>query len=63
MLMLFKPLHVSDAKDFSRIINAEDIEDQKDARFIARVSFIFGAILFAGFLLRCLALLFDWGQM
>ena len=58
-LVFFKPLHVSDAKDLSRIIGAEDSEDQKDARFVARVSFIFGSILFAGFLVRCLALLFD----
>ena len=58
-LVFFNPLHVRDAKDLSRIIDAEDSEDQKDARFIARVSFIFGAILFAGWLLRCLALLFD----
>lgn len=58
-LMLFKPLHVSDAKDFSRLLKAEDREDQKDAHFIARASFTIGAILFAGWLLRCLALLFD----
>ena len=58
-LVFFKPLHVRDAKDLSRIINAEDSEDQKDARFIARVSFIFGAILCACWLLRSLALLFD----
>ena len=58
-LMLFMPLHVSDAEDFSRLLKAEDREDQKDARFIARVSFIFGAILFAAWLLKCLVLLFD----
>jgi len=58
-LMLFKPFHVSDAKDFSRLLKAEDREDQKDAHFIARVSFIFGAILFAGWLSKCLILLFD----
>ena len=58
-LMLFMPLHVSDAKDFSRLLKAEDREDQKDAHFIARASFTIGAILFAGWLLRCLALLFD----
>lgn len=58
-LVFFKPLHVSDAKDLSRIISAEDSEDQKDARFIARVSFITGGIFLTAWLLKCLALLFD----
>ena len=58
-LMLFKALYVGNAKDLSRILKAEDQEDQKDVRFIARVSFTIGAILFAGWLLKCLVLLFD----
>ena len=53
-LMLFKSLHVSDTKDFSRIIEAEDKEDLKDARFIARAACAIGILSFIAWLLSCL---------
>ena len=53
-LMLFKSLHVGDTKDFSRIIEAEDKEDLKDARFIARAACAIGILSFIAWLLSCL---------
>ena len=58
-LIALKPLHVSDAKDLSRIKEPEDADDAKDARIFLRISFIFGLLLLAVWLLKCLALLFD----
>ena len=58
-LMAFKPLHVGDAKDLSRIIEAEDADDEKDARIVWRISIFFALLALAAFLLKCLALLFS----
>ena len=58
-LMALKPLHAGEANDHSRIIEAEDADDVKDARLVWRISFLFGLLMLAGFLLKCLALLFD----
>ena len=58
-LIALKPLHVGDAKDLSRIIKAEDADDVRDARIVWRISFFFGLLMLAAWLLKCLALLFD----
>ena len=57
--MMFKALHVVDAKDLSRVMEAEDADDVKDARLVWRLSALFGLLMLAAFLLKCIALLFD----
>lgn len=57
--MMFKALYVVDAKDLSRVMEAEDADDVKDARLVWRLSALFGLLMLAAFLLKCIALLFD----
>lgn len=58
-LIVFQPLHVGDTKNTTRIIEAEDADDAKDARLFWRLSLLFGLLMLAAFLLKCAALIFD----